>query len=194
MSMRPMIYPVSSLEPIRKAIGSKDSSLVDRIADAYAKLYDREPDPESLDRVRKAGQSLVDGKSPTENEPGTWLEAIHFAARGLGLLQSKYPVNEDWAWMAWLEYFEQAGEQLPSDARQFLQWLVEGRPFQGPKAEADGAYYAWLESQEVERLLDALAELHECNPELATDIDGFGEELAAWLETCRGKALLLIAS
>jgi hypothetical protein len=63
-----------------------------------------------------------------------------------------------------------------------------------PAVRGFGRLLAQQQLQEVERLLDALAELHECHPELATDVDGFGEELAAWLETCRGKALLLIAT
>ena len=96
MSMRPLIYPLSSLEPVRAAIGSRDESLVDRMVDAFARHYEVEPESPEARRFRDQARSFVEGKLRDGKEPGEWDESLHLVARSLGLLQSEYPINDDW--------------------------------------------------------------------------------------------------
>ena len=126
-------------------------------------------------------------------EPGEWDGCIHLLARSLGLLQSEYPINDDWKWMAWRDYHDEMAPQLPEDARKLLHWLVEGRPLKAKAIDAMGSYFAWLESDEVLRLQEALGAL-EVSEESLGELVEFHEELLEWLEACRGKSLLLIAA
>jgi hypothetical protein len=192
MSLRPMIYPVKTLEPIRNAIGSKDTSLIERMVESYKK--DSGEDPDSIDRVRNAAKSLIAGELRKGKEPGEWVESIYHTALALGLMH-ELPINEDWKWIAWSDYFAEVADRLPGDARQLLHWLVEGRPIKGSAIDgSSGCYYAWLAPDEVERLLAALTGLQEADPNVADIVDGFHGELLEWLEACRGKSLLLLAS
>jgi hypothetical protein len=85
----------------------------------------------------------------------------------------------------------QAG--LSKDAHKLLLWLVEGRHLEGAgdKAAGDGCYYAWLESEEVERLQGAIRSLGVDEDSLG-ELMEFHEELLGWLEACRGRTLLII--
>jgi hypothetical protein len=161
--------------------------------EGYRKLYG-DADLEALSRIRGTGQSFIEGKLRGNKEPGEFQESIHFLARGLGLLETAFPVNEDWKWIAWHDYYQQIAEDLPIKSRQFLHWLVEGRPLKFGAIDGNSAYYAWLEAEEIERLFDDLKELHERNPAIEFMVDGFHNELLHWLEACRGKLLLLLAS
>ena len=206
MSMRPMIYPVDSIETIRAAIGSRDESLVDRMVVAYREIHEVKPGPsdearEACEAVRASGRSFVEGSMPGGKEPGEWSEAVYLAACVLGPVPGGLPINEDWKWIAWDEYFDLVADRLPDDARTLLRWLVHGRPLKGEPAEVFGTYYAWLASGEVERLLAALNLLETSDPDASEpgedflgELEDFHEELRGWLEACRGKDLLLVGS
>ena len=117
---------------------------------------------------------------------------VNRLARGLGLLQTEFPINEDWKWMAWCDYHAEVISQLPEDARQLLTWLVEGRPLKEEAIVADGCYYAWLDTDEITQLHTAISAL-EVSEESLGELMEFHDELLNWLDACRGKALLLTA-
>jgi hypothetical protein len=193
MSMRPLIYPLSDLGPIRQAVGSRDEVLVDRMVDEYTKHYEVGPDSSEAKEFRDRARSFVEGRLRGAKEPGEWDECIHLAARSLGLLKSKYPINDDWKWAAWSDYHAEMAPRLPKDAQKLLHWLVEGRPLKAKAIDAMGCYFAWLESAEVLRLHEALSALQVSEERLGELLE-FHEELLEWLEACRGKFLLLIAA
>jgi hypothetical protein len=193
MSMRPLIYPLSDLEPIRQAVGSRDEVLIDRMVDEYTKHYEVGPESSEAREFRDRARSFVEGRLRHAEEPGEWDNCIHLAARSLGLLQSEYPINDDWKWMAWSDYHDEMAPRLPQDARKLLHWLVEGRPLTAKAIDARGSYFAWLESAEVLRLHEALGALPVSEERLGELLE-FHEELLGWLEACRGKSLLLIAA
>jgi len=194
MSMRPLIYSVKSLKPIREALGSNDASLLERMIDGYTKLYGGEPDQDSLKRVHEMGQSFLQGDLRGNKELGKWQEAIHLLAQSLGILETEFPINDDWKWDAWDDYAQVVGNDLSTETRQLLVWLIEGRPLKASAIEADASYFAWLTTDEVERLLNELKQLEERNPDIKDVVDGFHSELVEWLDACQGNNLLVIAS
>ncbi len=192
MSMRPAIYPIKSLEPIRRALGSRDPSLLEPMVASFKQLRGDRPDaiPEYRERV----QSFLDGELRDGKERGEWEYSIYSAAHALGLLERDLPVNDDWSWAAWADYLDEVEARLPADAQELLRWLVNGRGLKTDGVDCPGAYYAWLGPEEVERLLAALDELEAAHPDVADAVEGFHENLADWLHKCRGKTCLLLAS
>ncbi|HWE35078.1 MAG TPA: hypothetical protein VG406_00790 [Isosphaeraceae bacterium] len=191
--MRPLIYPVSDLEPIRQAVGSRDEVLIHRMVAEYAKHYEVGPESSEAEAFRERARSFVEGRLRDAKEPGEWDKCIHLAALSLGLLRSEYPINDDWKWMAWSDYHEEMAPRLPEDARKLLHWLVDGRPLRTKAIDTMGCYFAWLDSDEVLRLHEALGAL-QVSEETLGELLEFHEELLGWLEACRGKSLLLIAA
>ena len=61
MSMRPLIYPLSDLEPIRQAVGSRDELLIDRMVDGYTKLYEVGPESSQAEEFRDRARFFVRG-------------------------------------------------------------------------------------------------------------------------------------
>jgi hypothetical protein len=66
MSVRPAIYPINAVEPIRQALGCRDPSLVSRIREAYVRFeegryQEDEPDSEAI-----TGDEFADGQEPWE--------------------------------------------------------------------------------------------------------------------------------
>lgn len=195
MSMRPLIYPVTSIRTLINAVGSNDATLVGKMVTAYRASYERDggaPDEEMIAERRVWGRSLVAGTMANDLEPSDWTLACELAATALGLSDGM-PVNEDWKWFAWCDYEELVQEKLAERAAALLHYLVEGRPFKGASQEGNGVYHAWLERAEIETLRAALQELGEAEPEINDEIDGFHNELIGWLEACAGRDLLLVA-
>ena len=199
MSTRPLIYPLSSIEPLRTLVGSNDASLIDAIVDAFMASHREDyggppPDADSIEEIRVAATAIASAKLPLDAEPGEWEYVLRYAAKALGLSKSLYPINEDWKWMAWTEYRDEVGNRLPGAAGQQLGWLVDGRPLVGSRLESRGSYYAWLEPSEVQSLLAALEKLRDTDGELDEEIDEFHVALVDWLHQCEQRALLLTAS
>jgi hypothetical protein len=190
VSMRPMIYPVSAVEPLRRAYGSHDEALINRIVDEESRHEKLEQASSEVDKFRDLARRFVEGR--LDDEQGRWKANLYRLARGLGLLQTEYPINEDWKWMARCDYHAEVVSQLPEDARQLLTWLVEGRPLKEEAIVADGCYYAWLDKDEIKQLHTAISAL-EVSEESMGELMEFHEELLSWLDACRGKALLLTA-
>lgn len=192
MSMLPRIYPIESLDPIRRALGSRDMSLLDPWMASFQQIRGQRPD--AFPEFRERAESFLEGELRDGKERGEWEYAILYAAHALGLLQGDRPVTDDWSWGAWADYFDEVGDRLPADAEESLRRLVYGRGLKADSVDSQGAYYAWLGPEEVERLLGALDELAAADPDVADIVDGFHEELTGYLEKCRGKTCLLLAS
>src|SRR5688500_6516192 len=112
MSMRPMIYPLTSVGPLRKLVGSNDASLIQLIVDTFIASHQEDyggelPEADSIAEFRADATAVVSAKLPLAVEPGDWQYVLRYAAKALGLSQTLYPINEDWKWTAWAEYREQ---------------------------------------------------------------------------------------
>ena len=190
--MRPRIYPITALDPIRQAMGSRDDTLLERIVASYK--AQRGDSPDAVEDFRKRAECFVNGELCAGQECGGWEYPIFFAAHALELLQRELPLNDDWAWGAWADYFDEVANRLPADAQTLLRWLVDGRGLKSDRVFCDGAYYAWLGPDEVERLLAALDELEAAHPDVADAVEGFHDDLTDWLSKCRDKTCLLLAS
>lgn len=222
MSIRPSVYPVSDIEPIRQALGSGDASLVERIREAYLQreraLYrddfdeeelpkdesddedsddveEFELDEEELEEITELAQAFIKGELEDGKEPGVWTEVNVLLAHALDLMESKVPVNDDWKWIAWRDYFDYVSPWLAEQPRELLRHLAAGRPLRARAIDEDGCFFAWLTRDEVINLLAALRNMAEEHPEVASEdfIDGFHEELIEWLGECEGRCLLLDA-
>ena len=172
------------------AYGSHDEALINRIVDEDNRHEKFDPASSEVDKFRDLARRFVEGR--LDDEQGRWKTRLDRLARGLGLLQTKYPINDDWQWMAWCDYHAEVISQLPEDARQLLAWLVEGRPLKEEGIVADGCYYAWLDKDEIKQLHTAISAL-QVSEESMGELTEFHEELLSWLDACRGKALLLTA-
>jgi hypothetical protein len=102
VSMRPVIYPVSAVEPLRRAYGRHDETLINRIVDEDSRHEKLDPASSEVDKLRDQARRFVEGR--LDDEQGRRKARLYRLARGLGLLQTKYPINEDWKWMAWCDY------------------------------------------------------------------------------------------
>jgi hypothetical protein len=193
MSMRPAIYPLSAVEPLRQAFGSQDQALINRMVDQYSKYYKLGPASSEVEGFRDRARSFIGGELSDGDEGVGWKARIDLIARSLGLLKSKYPINDDWKWTAWNDYYHEVASQLPEGPRELLHCLVAGRPLKAEAIIADGSYYAWLDKDEVKRLREAIGALQVSEESLGELIE-FHEELLQWLGSCRGKAFLLTAS
>lgn len=192
MSMRPRIYPIESLEPIRRVLGSRDTSLVGPLVASFTQVRGDRPD--LIDAFRERAESFLAGELRDGQERGEWEYTIFFAAYSFGLLKSDLPISDDWTWGAWAEYFDEVENRLPVDARELLRWLVFGRGVKIDRVDSPGAYYAWPGPEEIETLVAALDELEAADPDVADLVDGFHESLTAWLVKCRNQTCLLLAS
>jgi hypothetical protein len=194
MSVRPTIYPITAIEPIRDALGSRDESLVTRIRETYIRLEEehyredeldeetlaedeedafgdeQEPweiDQDELRLITKQAKAFVNAKFTRNQEPGVWREVIVYLAYTLGLTTAKHPFFGDWERSAWSDYSDRVSEALPEGPRKSLRDLVEGRSLSCRQIDHDGCSYAWLTSSEVSELLAALRKLPEsllCQP------------------------------
>jgi hypothetical protein len=193
MSMRPGIYPLSAIEPLRQAFGCHDQALINQMVDQYRTQHKLGPTSSKVGGFRDRARSFVEGERGEADDGGGWKARLDLIARSLGLLQSEHPINDDWKWVAWVDYYGEVASQLPEGAMELLHGLVEGRPLRAEAIIADGSYYAWLDPEEVVQLRGAIVAL-QVSEESLGELMEFHEELLEWLESCQGKALLLTAS
>lgn len=121
MSMRPRIYTIKSLM----------ASFTQVRCDS----------PDAIEGFRERVESFLGGELREGRERGEWEYTIYFVAHALGLPRSDLPIGDDWAWGAWVEYFDEVENRLPADARELPRWLVFGRglkmvpkPFHEPRS------------------------------------------------------------
>lgn len=192
MSMRPRVYPIQSIDPIRQVLGSEDTSLLEPLVASFKQFRGDQPD--AVEEFRERAKSFLEGALRDGRERGEWEYTIFYAAHALGLLQSDLPISDDWVWGAWADYFDEVENRLPADARELLRWLVFGRGLKVEGVDCPGAYYAWLRSEEVEILLAALDELAAVDPDVTEIVEDFHENLRDWLAKCVDQTFLLLAS
>jgi|GEM_PF-5876500 len=218
MSVRPTIYPLIDIEPIRQAIGSGDSSLIERVREAYIRVEEErsredellddelldqdefadelepwELDEEELRDLTKLTKAFVNGKYVRNREPGIWRQVIVYLAHALGLTSSIHPLFDEWSRDAWSEYLAGISTELPEGPRRSLVHLVEGRSLTGREIERDGSSFAWLTSSEASELLNSLRAVPpDCVQAFGEDwLRDFHGELIECLSACEGRCLLL---
>jgi hypothetical protein len=143
MSSRTYLLSIRSLEPIRKAIGSKDRALFDAFVAGKNKDF-------------QAAAKEIIMKAPPANEPGWWQYFVEPLAEHLGLSPRPLPLDDWKQHYVWRDYRAVADAFVSAQGKQLLEFLEAGRPFVGSGIEHDGCMFAWLTAAEVKSLLAEL--------------------------------------
>ena len=169
MSARTYALAIQSLGPIRAAIGSRDSSILDGLV---ANLDENYPE------LRDYAKDMIMQASPG-HEPGCWNYLIEPLASHIGLQVERLPM-EDWKHYAvWREYRSVIESQLSTAAQPLLEWLENGRALLGSDIKQDGCTFAWLSTAEAALLLN---ELSSVDTDEFDDLADFHEELVDALQ------------
>src|SRR5271155_3984724 len=75
VSMRPVIYPVSAVEPLRRAFGSHDEALMNRIVDEDSRHEKLDPASSEVDKFRDLARRFVEGR--LDDEQGRWKARLY---------------------------------------------------------------------------------------------------------------------
>lgn len=198
MSLRPVIFAVKSIEPLRRVVGSKDEAWVARLEEDFRQRL-RDADEDTLRLVRSVAQDVVAGKVPGGVEREDHVHAVCALARIAGAVTGGSAVTDgDWKHYGWEAYYDSVAEDLPDAAREALEFLVDGRPLVGEVIESGWSYYAWLTHAEVVSFHDALHVLEHRRAEVARPnfCDGFHQALRDWLQAVEdgGGDLWLVAN
>src|SRR4051812_47569999 len=102
MSMRDLIFSITSIEPIRNAVASGDDALMRTLVAEGAAQYTEddlrdEVVQQDIDEHRSNTESFLTCASPPKKEPGGWSVLLEDVARHLGLApRSDLPFNDGW--------------------------------------------------------------------------------------------------
>jgi len=183
MSLRPMLY-ATNVKPLLAAASSRDLSLVERIVDWFRNNLP-DPKPDTLDMARRETERLLSGAQAGRPESEDHVGIVSALAQLLGVQNHEAMIADgDWKWLAWDDYFEEAGPLLSTSAREQFGQLAHGeRPLFGSAIESGWSYYGYLLNNEVQQLLAALEQAAADHPKIASTefIDGFHNELVGWL-------------
>lgn len=194
MSLRPMLWSVPSIQPLRSVIGSNDTAWLDIV---NAELGDQEESlPNQHDSIRKAATELLVGRldGPEKDSHvevvGLWAKKVlpladfDYAAdpKSLDLTKPRMLTDGDWKHFAWDDYRALIEPLVNADVARMVGHLTEGRPLVGTHTESSWSYYAWFERQELEKLINGLATAGDQNKSVADEVDGFHVELVEWLK------------
>lgn len=169
MSARTYALAIQSLGPIRAAIGSRDSSILDGLVANLDQSY-----PEFRDYAK----DMIMQACP-RHEPGCWNYLIEPLANHLGLLVERLSM-EDWKHYAlWREYRPLIESQLSTAVEPLLESLENGRALLGSGVKQDGCTFAWLSTAEAAMLL---SELSSVDTDEFDDLADFHEELVNALQ------------
>ena len=169
MSSRTYALAIKSLQPIRAAIGSRDSSILDGLVSSLDENY-----PEFRDYAK----DMIMQACP-RYEPGCWNYLIEPLANHLGLLVERLSM-EDWKHHAlWREYRPLIESLLSTTVQPLLEWLENGRALLGSGVKQDGCTFAWLSTAEAALLL---GELSSVDTNEFGDLADFHEELVDALQ------------
>jgi hypothetical protein len=168
MSTRTYMVSLQSLEPIRKAVGSKDRALLGALLQAVGEN----------ENLRSYAEGMIMG-SPPAKEPGGWNYLVEPLAQYFGLSPRRLPLDDWKHYYVWADYRSIADPLLSEQGRKLLEFMESGRPFAGSSIDHDGSMFAWLTTAEAQSLLDELIAI-----DAATfgDLDEFHEELVAALQ------------
>ena len=211
MSLRPMLWSVPSVEPLRKIVGSNNAKWMEPIEAAMRKRDDSSAErAKEHERFRKAAGELLAGRveGPAERDehveivtvwaqPTLSLRGFDYDADPATLdpAQPRMLTDGDWKHAAWEEYRELIEPLVDEDVLRLAGYLVDGRPLAGARIESSWSYYAWLDRPELARLIEGLTDAARADPSLADEIDEFHGELIPWLEAASAcGALWLYAS
>ena len=210
MSLRPVLWSVPSVEPIRKVVGSNDRAWMEVVEAAVREREEKSPDRWlEYEAFRKAAAELLAGKvSGPENDyhvevVNLWAEkalplgGFDYDAdpQSLDPAKARMLTDGDWKHPAWEEYRGLVQPLVEDDVARMVEQLTEGRPLAGTRTESGWSYYAWFEGPELGRLIHGLMDAANENTSVADDIDGFHGELIEWLQGARAcGALWLYAS
>jgi hypothetical protein len=171
---------LQSLEPIKKAVGSKDSDL----RDALVQALDNED-------FQSYAEDMIMG-SPPQKEPGCWNYLVEPLATHFCLSPKRLPLDDWKHYQVWKDYRALANPVLSEQGRKLLQFMESGRPFTGFSIDHDGCMFAWLNAAEVQNLL---AELSVIEAERFGELDEFHEELVESLrEAAKDNAELFLGA
>lgn len=210
MSLRPMLWSVPSVEPIRRIVGSNDAAWMEVVEAAIREREKEAPDQRGeSDGFRKAAAELLAGKvaGPEKDDHvevvNLWAEKVlplggfdyDADPKALDPAKPRMLTDGDWKHMAWEDYRELVGPLVDEDVARLVDHLVEGRPLAGTRIESSWSYYAWLDRPELDRLLGGLAAAGAEEDFDADELEELHEELIEWLEGARAcGALWLYAS
>jgi hypothetical protein len=166
MSARTYLVCLQSLEPIRKAIGSKDRALLDALLQAVRE--DRRSDAEGM----------IMGPPPAK-EPGCWGYLVEPLAQHFGLSPRRLPFDDWKHYYVWGDYRSLADPLLSEQGKKLLEFMDSGRPFVGSSIDHDGSMFAWLTAAEAKSLLDELSAIDAAE---FGELDEFHEELVGSLQ------------
>lgn len=155
MSTRTYMLSLESLEPVRKAVGSKDRALLDALLQAVGEDED----------FRSYARDMIMSPPPAK-EPGCWNYLVEPLAEHLGLSPRRLPLDDWKHYAVWEDYRALAEPLLSERGKRLLELLDSGRPFVGSGIEHDGCTFAWLTAAEAASLREELS---------AIDADAFGE-------------------
>ena len=210
MSLRPMLWSLPSVEPIRKVVGSNDRTWTEVVEAAVREREEAAPDRwQEYEAFRKAAAELLAGR--VEGPEGEYhVEVVSlWASKVLPLGGFDYDADPktldpaaprmltdgDWKHPAWEEYRDLVEPLVDDDVARMVEYLTEGRPLAGTRIESGWSYYAWFERPELERLIQGLTDAAGEDAAVADEIDGFHGELIEWLTGARAcGALWLYAS
>ena len=210
MSLRPMLWSVPSVEPIRKIVGSNDPIWMEIVEAAIREREQKSPDrSQEYEAFRKAAAELLAGKVDGP-EKDYHVEVVNLWAgkvlplggfdydadpKSLDPAKPRMLTDGDWNHGACDDYRELVEPLVEDDVARMVGQLAEGRPLAGTRTESGWSYYAWFERPELERLVQGLTAAADENTAVADEIDGFHGELIEWLTGARAcGALWLYAS
>ena len=180
MSTRTYFLSITSLDPIRDAVASKDDSLVEAVMTRYEREQRAEVDEdegveeddlqEELEEFRGYVESMILCPSPPRKEPGCWNYVIERLAEHFKLKPNhKLPFNEGWKhYHVWEMYRALVAGHLTPQSRKSLKFMEDGRPLKGARIEHDGCVFGWLTPEEVKELHQSLLQVDRA---LITDPD-----------------------
>ncbi len=166
MSARTYMVSLQSLEPIRRAIGSKDRALLDALIQAVD------------ERSRSTVEGMIMGPPPAK-EPGCWGFLVEPLAQHFGLSPRRLPLDDWKHHYIWNDYRSIADPHLSGQGKKLLEFMDSGRPFLGTSIDQDGSLFAWLTAAEARSLLDELTALDAAK---LGELDEFHEELIESLQ------------
>lgn len=210
MSLRPMLWSVPSVEPIRNIVGGNGRAWMEVVEAAVREREEAAPDRwEEYEAFRKAAEELLAGKVDGPEKDyhvevvNLWAEKVLPLAgfdydadpKSLDPAAPRMLTDGDWKHYAWDDYRDLVDPLVDDDVAQMVEHLTEGRPLAGTRTESGWSYYAWFERAELHRLIRGLKEAADEDASVAEEIDGFHGELLEWLTAARAcGALWLYAS
>lgn len=200
MSTRTYFFSITSIEPIRGAVGANDDSLLEAVmrhhADQLRERYGDDEEVEEDEEIRGYAESMIKCATPPEEEPGCWNYVIELLARHFRLApDADLPFNEGWKhYHVWALYRAAVAGHVTPESERSLEYLESGRPLKGSRVDHDGSVFGWLTPQEVGELYRSLSQLDGASI-ADEDLAEFHEALVESLKTIRNRnAALLMAA